>query len=72
MPYFMLRDGRIQELAVEPAGLDLFVYTDLQQRQVHVLLSPASQVVLLRAQPRRRPVLLQQHRQRRHQPNAAA
>jgi hypothetical protein len=71
MPYFMLRDGRIQELGVHPPGLDLFVYTDLQQRQVHVLLSPASQVVLLRAQPRRRPISLQQHRQRRQQPKAA-
>ena len=69
MPYFMLRDGRIKEVAVHPAGLDLFVYTDLHQRQVHVLLSPASQVVLLRAQPRQRPVLLQQ--QRRHHPKAA-
>jgi hypothetical protein len=71
MPYFMLRDGRIQGLGVHPPGLDLFVYTDLQKRQVHVLLSPASQVVLFRAQPRQRPVSLQQHRRRRHQPKAA-
>ena len=71
MPYFMLRDGRIQELAVHPAGLDLFVYTDLHQRQVNVLLSPASQVVLLRAQPRRRPSSLQQRRQRHLEPKAA-
>jgi len=71
MPLFMLRDGRIQELGVHPPGLDLFVYTDLQQREIHVLLSPASQMVLLRAQPRQRPASLQQHRQRRHQPKAA-
>ena len=70
MPHFMLRDGRIQELPVHPDGLELFIYTDLQHRQVHVLLSPASQVILLRAQPRQRPVLLRP-RQRQQHPKAA-
>jgi len=60
MPSFMLRDGTIRELSVHPDGLDLFTYTDLHRRTVHVLLSPASQVTLLRAQPRQRPIALRQ------------
>lgn len=69
MPCFLLRDGSIRELSVHPDGLELFVYTDLNQRTVHVLLSPSSQVTLLRAQPRQRPIPL---RQRQRLTNAKA
>jgi hypothetical protein len=58
MTHYMLRDGTIRELSVHPDGLELALYTDLQQRTVHVLLSPASQATLLRAQPRQRPISL--------------
>jgi len=70
MPHFMLRDGSIRELSVHPDGLELALYTDLQQRMVHVLLSPASQAALLRAQPRQRPISLRL-RQRLHNVKAS-
>ena len=66
MPKFMLRDGSIREFSVHPDGLELCVYTDLRQRTIHVILSPASQVKLLRAQPRQRPISLRQRQRLRN------
>ncbi|MEB3243582.1 MAG: hypothetical protein VKO44_08090 [Cyanobacteriota bacterium] len=55
MPLFLLRDGSIRRCAVVPSGLAITTYTDRHQRQLHVLLDPESERLLLRAQPPRAP-----------------
>lgn len=62
MPLFLFRDGSIRQLTVVPEGVEFGYYLDRRKRQVHVVLDPYSERLLLAAQSRRRSV---------HSPSAA-
>lgn len=60
MPLFLLRDGSIRRCPLVPEGIATRSHRDRWGREVHVLLDPASERLLLAAQPprsrrRRRP-----------------